>query len=220
ALVDISAMEVIEVETIGREVAAEVVLMLRELFPGAVFAIEEMETFTHEAGFIEPDWNWDEGTNQVDDIIEAVTPGCIKLIVRRPGWPARHLLSQLNDRVAENFHFTSSGLDWVEIGPQGISKAYATERACDRLGVGVGEVLAVGDNYNDLTVLAWAGRTAAPANAIPEVLSIVQQVLPSNCEDGVAHLLETLAAGTTPPRAVFPANPKIPPAMPAPDLPQ
>jgi Cof subfamily protein (haloacid dehalogenase superfamily) len=199
ALVDISAMEVIEVETLGRDVAAEVVPMVRELFPGAVFAVEEMESFTHEAGFIDPDWNWDEGTNQVDDIIEAVTPGCIKLIVRRPGWPARHLLSQLNDRVAENLHFTSSGLDWVEIGAQGISKAYATERACHRLGVAVGEVLAVGDNYNDLTVLAWAGRTAAPANAIPEVLSIVQQVLPANCEDGVAVLLEALAAGITPP---------------------
>jgi Cof subfamily protein (haloacid dehalogenase superfamily) len=193
ALVDIASMEVIEVETIGGDVVAEIVLMLRNVFPGTVFAVEEMESFTHEAGFMEPDWNWDERTDQVDDIIKAVTPACLKLVVRRPGWPARHLLSELSSQVAASVHITSSGLDWVEIGAQGISKAYATERACERLGVAVGEVLAIGDNHNDLTVLAWAGRAAAPANAIPEVLSIVQQVLPPNCEDGVAELLEALA---------------------------
>ena len=194
ALVDISSMEVIEVETIGADIVVGTVIMLREVFPGTVFAIEEMESFTHEAGFIDPDWNWDERTDQVDDIIEAVTPACMKLVVRRPGWPAAHLLSQLNCQVVENAHITSSGLDWVEIGAQGITKAYATERACSRLGVAVGEVLAIGDNHNDLTVLAWAGRAAAPANAIPEVLSIVQQVLPPNGEDGVAQLLEALAS--------------------------
>ena len=83
----------------------------------------------------------------------------------------------------------------------GITKAHAVQRVCDRLGVGVGEVLAIGDNYNDLTVLAWAGRAAAPANAIPEVLSVVQQVLPSNGEDGVAQLLERLADEGRPTRA-------------------
>jgi len=40
----------------------------------------------------------------------------------------------------------------------------------------------------------WAGRAAAPANAIPEVLAAVQHVLPSNADDGVAQLLEHLVA--------------------------
>jgi Cof subfamily protein (haloacid dehalogenase superfamily) len=197
ALVDISSMEVIEIQTIDGDVVEEIVHMLRRVFPGAVFAIEEMDTFTHEAGFMEAAWNWDDRTDQVGDIIDAVGPACMKLIVRRPGWPARHLLSELNNQVVESVHITSSGLDWVEIGAPGISKAYATERACERLGVAAGEVVAIGDNHNDLAVLGWAGRTAAPANAIPEVLSIVQQVLPPNCEDGVAKLLEALASGNT-----------------------
>lgn len=192
-VVDISAMEVIEIETIGADVAAGIVTMLREIFPGAVFAVEEMDSFTHEAGFIETSWGWREGTEIVDDIIQAVTSACLKLIVRRPGWSAATLLAQLEEQVAEKGHVTSSGLDWVEIGAAGISKAYATERVCRRLGIAVGEVLAIGDNHNDLTVLAWAGRAAAPANAIEEVLATVQMVLPPNEEDGVAQLLEQLA---------------------------
>jgi hydroxymethylpyrimidine pyrophosphatase-like HAD family hydrolase len=74
----------------------------------------------------------------------------------------------------------------------GISKAHAVERVCGRLGVGVDEVLAVGDNHNDLPALAWAGRAAAPANAIAEVRALAHRVLPANTEDGVAQLLEEL----------------------------
>ena len=197
AVVDVSSMEVIEVQTMQAEVTARLVTVVREVFPGVVFAVEEMETFTHETGFMEPKWNWDEGSEQVDDIIEAVSGGCVKLVVRRPGWPAGAFLSELQQHVSESAHITSSGLDWVEMAAPGITKAHAVQRVCDRLGVGAAEVIAIGDNYNDLTVLAWAGRAAAPANAIAEVLAVVQQVLPPNGEDGVAQLLESLVDART-----------------------
>jgi len=192
-IVDIASMEVIELETIAAEVSTALVKVLRQDFPGALFAVEEMGAFTHEVGFMGPTWRWDENTREVGDIVEALNPACIKLIMRRPGHSARALLGELQATVAELGHVTSSGLDWVEIGAPGISKAYAAERVCDRLGIGVAEVLAVGDNHNDLTVLAWAGHAAAPANAIPEVLAVVGQILPPNSEDGVAQLLEVLA---------------------------
>ena len=204
AVVDTSSMEVIEVQTMQAEVTGRLVTVVREVFPGVLFAVEEMETFTYETGFLDPSWNWDEGSAQVDDIVKAVSSGCVKLITRRPGWPAGALLAELQDQFLETVHVTSSGLDWVEMAPPGITKAHAVQRVCDRLGVGVAEVLAIGDNYNDLTVLAWAGRAAAPANAIPEVLAIVQQVLPSNREDGVARLLENLAEQGTRTRATRP----------------
>ena len=192
AVVDLASMEVIEVETIAADVSAGLVKMLREVFPGIIFAAEEMGSFCHETGFMEQAWDWDEGADEVDDILQAITSSCIKLIVRRPGWSAKSLLAALEEEVAEEGHVTASGLDWVEIGAAGISKAYAAQRVCDRLGVGVGDVVAIGDNHNDLTVLAWAGRAAAPANAIPEVLAIVPEVIPANDEDGVAQFLEHL----------------------------
>lgn len=194
ALVDVASMEVVELVTIGADVAAALVAEMRELFPDAAFALEGVGCFIHEKGFLDPKWawDWDEPLDEVQDIADAINASCTKLIMRRPGFSARELLSQLETDVSEKGHITSSGLDWVEIGAPGISKAYSLERACHRLGVAVSEVLAVGDNHNDLTVLAWAGRAAAPSNAIPEVLAAVQYVLPSNADDGVAQLLEQL----------------------------
>ena len=123
-----------------------------------------------------------------------VATGCIKLIARTTETTAPQLIELLERDVGEVGHVTTSGLNWVDIGAPQVSKAYALERVCDRLGIGIDEVVAVGDNHNDLSVLAWASSAMAPANAIPDVLAVVGRVLPPNSDDGVACLLEELAA--------------------------
>ncbi len=197
-IVDLERRSVLEVETIAPEVAAHLVRKSREAFPGIVFALEDLGSFVLEAGFSAgAAWQplGEARLAEVGDIISAIGPGTIKLVARRPGWPAPVLLVALQAQVAGAGQVTSSGLDWVEIGAPGVSKAYAMQRVCDMLGVPVANVLAVGDNHNDLSVLAWSGHAAAPANAIPEVLAIVEHVLPANTDDGVAVMLESLSQG-------------------------
>lgn len=304
ALVDVGAMEVVELQTIEAEVAASLVERLRSSFPGAVFAVEQSHRLAYEPGFFEADRLWEDLVLEVEDILAALSPATFKLIVRKPGCAAKELLAYLSGAARKagqapgaasqappgeatsqsygplwasgavagpasemlvgdeglgteggtkslpvayelplsngrsqvpgtnrsqavlegsteaawpylgthvvgplaqpgdaqhrgRFSVTSSGLDWVEIAAAGISKAYGTWRLCQRLGVDRSEVLAVGDYYNDLPLLSWAAHTAAPSNALPEVLEAAQQVVPSNADDGVAHLLESLVAGTS-----------------------
>src|SRR6266542_4171307 len=87
---------------------------------------------------------------------------------------------------------TWSARELVEVSAAGVTKASALERVCARLGVGRGQVLAIGDNENDLPMLRWAGRSAAVANASGNVLAMVDEVTASNLDDGVALLLERL----------------------------
>ena len=197
ALVDVSSGKVIELEALELELTTVLVEGLRQSFPGALFAVEQVDCFNYEIGFFEVLRQWNGVVNQVQDIVDALVPGSIKLIVRRPGSTAAELIAHLGNGHAGHagrFSLTSSGLDWVEIAAAGISKAYGTGRLCQLLGIDPGEVLAVGDYYNDLPLLSWASRSAAPANALPEVLAIVDRVVPSNEEDGVAQLLEELVA--------------------------
>lgn len=199
AVVDVYAAEVVELAPIETVAAASLVERLRLSFPGALFAAEQTERLAYETGFFEMDRLWEDRVHLVDDILLALAPGTMKLIVRRPGASAADMLAHLMDDRwdgAQPMSLTSSGRDWVEIAAAGISKAYGTLRVCERLGVEPSEVLAVGDYYNDLPLLAWAGRTAAPANALPEVLAAAEQVLPPNTEDGVAQLLEDLVTAS------------------------
>jgi Cof subfamily protein (haloacid dehalogenase superfamily) len=192
-IVDLERAEVIEIEEIAGVIATGLVDLLRRAVPDILLATDDLECFSYERGFFERPVDWQEKLEEVDDIRPIVATGCIKLIARTRQTTAPQLIELLEREVGEEGHVTTSGLDWVDIGAPQVSKAYALERVCDRLGVGIAEVIAVGDNHNDLSLLAWAASSMAPANAIAEVLAVVDRVLPPNSQDGVAWLLEELA---------------------------
>lgn len=198
AIVDLEHQQVVEVRRLPGEIALRMVSLVREAVPGTLFAVDDLECFSHERGFFNGVVDWQERIDEVADIAPILQAGCVKLIARRPGMGAIELIERLESRVGREGHVTTSGLDWVDIGAAGVSKAYALERVCEALGVAVGEVVAIGDNHNDLSVLAWAGQAMAPANAIAEVLAAADRVLPANSDDGVALLLEELATARPP----------------------
>ncbi len=52
---------------------------------------------------------------------------------------------------------TRSGEEYLEVRPRQSNKAHAIRRIARELGLGRHEVLAIGDNDNDVEMLAWAG---------------------------------------------------------------
>lgn len=85
---------------------------------------------------------------------------------------------------------TTSPLDgrsqWVEIFPATVSKALGADWLRARHGVAAGEVLAVGNDYNDLDLLEWAPTACVVANAAPPLRDRFT-VVPSNAEDGFSE---------------------------------
>jgi Cof subfamily protein (haloacid dehalogenase superfamily) len=86
----------------------------------------------------------------------------------------------------------------LDLLPPGISKGWALERLAGRLGVRREETMAIGDNWNDLGMLEWAGQAVMMGNAAGELRAMAkrrgwEQTLPSD-KDGVAVVLETVAA--------------------------
>ena len=60
--------------------------------------------------------------------------------------------------------------------PNGADKGAALARLCSRLDIVAEEVIAFGDNYNDLTMLEWAGRGVAMGNALDRVKETADEV--------------------------------------------
>ena len=195
ATVDLVGLEVLETRMLGCQIARRLAAAARHATPGILLAVDVADQFWYEPGFFAGEVPWDDTVLEVADVAAALGPDCFKLIARVPGMSAPALIGHLEGVIGTEGHVTTSGLDWVEIGAPGVTKAYAMEGVCDRLGVGADEVVAVGDNFNDLPLLAWAGTAMAPANAVAEVLAAVDRVLPSNADHAVAVLLEELVAG-------------------------
>ncbi len=81
---------------------------------------------------------------------------------------------------------------YLEISPKSISKKTAIQSLLQLQypELSINNVMAFGDNYNDIDMLAAAGIGVAVENAIPEVLAVADVVTGSNKEDGVALFLE------------------------------
>jgi HAD superfamily hydrolase (TIGR01484 family) len=59
-----------------------------------------------------------------------------------------------------------------------------------RLGIAPGEVIAVGDDANDLQMIRAAGLGVAMGNAIPELKAAAKRVIGRHSEDGLARFIE------------------------------
>ena len=82
--------------------------------------------------------------------------------------------------------------EYLEIVNRAATKAQAIQFMENRLGVSADEVIAFGDNYNDLDMLRYAGYSVAMGNAPDDIKAQVRHVTASNAEDGLAQALEEL----------------------------
>lgn len=90
--------------------------------------------------------------------------------------------------------YPARDLSILDLLPPGVSKGWALQRLAKRLGIERAEVMAIGDNWNDLDMLEWAGQAIVMGNAAPELRTHAKtrgwKQAPPNDEDGVAVVLE------------------------------
>ncbi len=82
---------------------------------------------------------------------------------------------------------------FVTATPPGVDKARAIEAVAAELGVGMDEVMMVGDGHNDLAAIRAVGHGTAMGNAEPEVLAAARHVVGHVDDDGLAEALELSA---------------------------
>jgi Cof subfamily protein (haloacid dehalogenase superfamily) len=77
-----------------------------------------------------------------------------------------------------------------ELTALGISKGAALATLAERLGIPREQVVAIGDQENDLSMISWAGLGLAMDNAIPAVRAAADAIIPSVDEAGVAWAIK------------------------------
>lgn len=103
-----------------------------------------------------------------------------------------------------DFHLTwtkylARNLSILDVMSSGCTKGYAVASWAERLGIPAAEVMAIGDNYNDLEMLQFSGRPVVMGNSTPGLARDGWVETPSNDEDGVARALERYVLGSNQP---------------------
>lgn len=112
----------------------------------------------------------------------------ILLIGEEPDLDA--LAPALLERYGRRVHIVKSKPVFLEMTDVRVNKGIALEALAKRLGIKQDEVMAIGDSFNDLEMLRYAGLGVAMGNARPEVREAADVVTASNQEDGVAEAIE------------------------------
>ena len=90
----------------------------------------------------------------------------------------------------------------VDLLPADCSKGNALSRVAASLGIEASDVMAIGDNLNDVEMLTWCGHPVIMGNSANELLLQAAEAgwhrTASNVEDGAAQIIEAALAGEFP----------------------
>jgi hydroxymethylpyrimidine pyrophosphatase-like HAD family hydrolase len=180
--------EVVDVVTFD---PSPILTLMRTHLPTALYALETGRgEFLLTAPF--PPGELEGAHTRVADFEElAAEPAC-RVVVRSPDHTSDDFMALTNSIGLHGVNYAVGWTAWLDLAPDGVSKASALELIRTRLGVPEAETLAVGDGRNDLEMFGWAGRSVAMGNASEDVKRGADLVCAAVADDGLAEVLEAL----------------------------
>lgn len=175
------------VDVVTFDPAPAVSLVRREL-PGAIVAVEEIGVgFKVSTPFPEREL-WGEQT--VVPMEELLRQPVTRVTFRDPNSTSEEF-SELVERMGlHGVSYAVGWSAWLDLAPEGVSKASALEQVRRRLCVEPHRTVAVGDQRNDVEMLGWAARGYAMGQAPAEVVEAADRMTGSVEEDGLVDALE------------------------------
>jgi Cof subfamily protein (haloacid dehalogenase superfamily) len=173
---------------------AEVLSQLIENLPEAHFAVEDVDGSyrfhrpfpTHALG----DQNFE------TPLEELMHKEVSRVVVLSPQHDVDEFLGLISKIGLASVSYAIGYTAWLDISPQGVTKASALEEQRSRLGIDKSQVLVMGDGRNDIEMFEWAktsgGLAFAMGQAPEEVKAASTNITESVSDDGVASVLAGL----------------------------
>jgi Cof subfamily protein (haloacid dehalogenase superfamily) len=192
--------------SLGPGVVLEAVSLLRALgHPPIVYTADGRKFYEkvdrHGRNFLSFSKGTETNLTRVHDLMARDWDGVLRVsaVTGARHIPALHraVAQRMGTRVRTVDTFFPEFDFWIfEILDRSCSKSSALSFLCAELGILREEVIAVGDNDNDIDMLSWAGRGVAMRNALQRVKEAATCVTEnSNDDDGVAEAIERFIPG-------------------------
>ncbi|UNX55146.1 HAD hydrolase family protein [Georgenia sp. TF02-10] len=164
--------------------------LLREEVPSGLFAVEDLGR-----GFkVTSPFPMGELTGEVEvvDFEELAAAPATRVTLRAPELSSADFHDLVQRVGLHGVGYAVGWTAWLDISPEGVSKASALEMLRGRMDVRPAATVAVGDGSNDLEMLAWAAHGVAMGDAGPQVVAAADVVTDRVGQDGAAVVLRAL----------------------------
>ena len=130
---------------------------------------------------------------RVDDLARIIGENesdLAKFLIAAEQAESDRIQAELNARFGHQMSVVRSHTLFVEGNPPGVSKGDALRRLSEYLKVPQTQVVAIGDQGNDASMLTWAGLGVAMGNSSQAALAASDWIAPSLSADGAAIAIE------------------------------
>jgi Cof subfamily protein (haloacid dehalogenase superfamily) len=131
----------------------------------------------------------------VDDLKQAVTRPPVKGIIVHPAAETDAVMDSLRKELNGQISVFRSLDTLIELTSPQVSKGNALAKLAAHFGIDQSEVMAMGDQDNDIDMLKWAGVGVAMGNASAGAKAAADVIAPSITEDGAAWAIEHFVLG-------------------------
>ena len=147
----------------------------------------ELNDFSHEYARISS-VNIEEG--DLSMVLSQEPEGVEKILLMGEEASLDQLAPLLQQCYGEKIHLTKSKPCFLEMTDGSVNKGVALAALAGHFGIDRSEVMAIGDSFNDLEMIKYAGLGVAMGNARLEIQEQADIVTVTNEEDGVAEAIE------------------------------
>jgi Cof subfamily protein (haloacid dehalogenase superfamily) len=170
---------------------AEILTQLIEHLPEAHFAVEDVDGSYR---FHRPFPTYALGDQNFETPLHQLMHHPVsRVVVLSPKHEVEEFLGLISKIGLSSVSYAIGYTAWLDISPQGVTKASALESQREKLGIAQNQVLVMGDGRNDIEMFEWAkaggGFAFAMGQAPEEVQLAATDVTSSVTDDGVARVL-------------------------------
>ena len=113
-----------------------------------------------------------------------------KVLIVAEGGNGDEILADLRERFDGRMEIVRTHDLFIEANPLNVDKGTGLAWLAGRLGVPQSQVMAVGDQDNDVPMVAWAGVGVAMGNGSPACKAVADWIAPPLAKDGAAVAIE------------------------------
>ncbi|WP_371812299.1 HAD family hydrolase [Frigoribacterium sp. CFBP 8766] len=171
----------------------DVLTTIREGLHEAAYAVEDRDGVMRYCGSF-PQVEHTGGAEKVE-FEQLFDIAATRVVVVSPSHDTDDFLEVVERMGLQKVNYNVGWTAWLDIAPDGVTKATALERVRAELGIPRERVLAVGDGRNDIAMLHWAaaeGRGVSMGQAPDDVHEVANERTRTDLDDGLAEALAQL----------------------------
>ncbi|WP_206673663.1 HAD family hydrolase [Pseudactinotalea terrae] len=164
--------------------------LLREHAPDVIFAVEDLgRGFKVTRPFPEGELT---GTQEVVSFEDLVAAPATRVTLRAPEWSSQEFHDLVDKSGLHGVSYAVGWSAWLDMTPEGVSKASALEAVRQRYHVPAHRTLVVGDGQNDIEMFRWAGVSVAMDGADETTKAAATAVTGPVELDGLVSVLDAV----------------------------